>query len=427
MSTSINGKLLNATDLDPVSTSLDTVKSDILNAIANAGVPGEIKLVINPTGTAPAGTTKLENLAPEPTYSWLTAGEFRISQLPKAFVVADAPNVKYVQMVNVNEDFITTVGSAGSTSVKRFLASNGYVPTSLTLSGTGGVGSSTVCGFTDTGYLVYGSAASSMSGFYSVAPTGTSSTLKLIASFTGYGSRGYSNVANMGSTVIILNGGSSYNSPDTAGAWEFNPATNTVTVLPTPPFKSTFGFSGTNGGVNTCRVGNELYVLLTMYYAEGTSALVSTAPNNAIPLYKLSADRVWSKVGDMPSPYSKSADNTTSISTASYCRIFEAGGQLYIAGTVGTGSWPNTHMYGFVKIDPATGTTSFVELANQHTLPGPAACMIPSSNVSKALFHTVTTADGSKVYGATSYWGVVLQTANVVNAQPQTAFYVKKN
>lgn len=429
MTTSINGKVIGTTDLDPVNTNLDTIKSDILNAIANAGVPGEIKLVINPTGTAPAGTTKLENLAPEPTFNWLTAGEFRVGYLPKAFVVADAPNVKYVQALNANEDFITTTAGGGGSTAKRFLASNGYVPTTITLAGSASIGAANTYGLTDTGYLVYGSAVSSMTGFYSVAPSGSSSTIKLIASFTGYGSRGYSNVANMGSTLIIINGGTS-NAPTvfsqlgTPGAWEFNPATNSATTLTAPPFRSAMGGSSNLIGPSTARVGNELFVLLTSYYSTDGATLIITAPQDAVPLYKLSADRVWSKIGDIPCPYVKSADNILTAYNPSNVKMFEAGGQLYVIGVV-SNSWPAVHTIGMIKINPATGATSVVEIINQYPSSAASPCM--STGGPKALLHAVTTADGSKAYGATMLQGFPLQLANVVNAQPQTAFYVKKN
>lgn len=425
MTTSINGKVIGAVDLDPVDVSLDSIREEVLAAIANAGVPGEIKLVQNATGIAPAGTTKIESIVPDPTYNWLAAGEFRQATLPKAFIVADAPNTKYVQLVNANEDFITMSSDTTSTSVKRFLASSSYVPTALTLQGAGGIGYQACACLTDTGHLVYANTAQPITSFYAVAPASLTSVIKSTASFTGFGSnRGYVHMVNTGSTVVMFNGAinasvSVYSQFNPAGAWEFNPSTNTATTLPPPPFQSLASMN--YGGIYTCVLNNEVFISMHSIYSED-GATIQSAQVDAIPLYKLSADRVWTKIGNMPSPY---IVNTAGVQTKqAYARVIAAGGYIWLMPT--PGSWPTCVSMGLIRVNPNTGATTTVELVLTNAIVSPSLAF-PTSYPSVAFRQAITTADGKKVYGATSSSSpIILALENVVNAQPVTTFYVKK-
>lgn len=410
---------------------ITNAKNEVLTAVANAGVPGEIKLVINATGTAPAGTTKLESIPVDSMFNWLSAGELRAGYLPKAFVVSDSANMKYIFAVNSNEDFITFGSTAGGTTAKRFLASAAYAPATITLSSS--VADQTITALTDTGWYVYGSAVVSLSGFYAVNPAGTSSSLKLIANFTGFGTRGFANAVNTGSTVVIFNGGTTrqptlYSQLSAAGAWEFNPATNAVTLLSAPPFQSTMGAAPGTAGLCTCSANNEVYVLLTNYYSEDAATLITSAPTDAMPVYKLSAARTWSKLGNYATPYYILAGTATQVKPSnSYCRLMYAGGYLWIVPYITT----NVVVVGLVRINVSTGASSIVEVNTvQGGVLSTAQPFFHTTYVPSSLSQTVLTQDGSKVYGAVSNasnCANVISLTNTTAVQPLTTFYVKKN
>lgn len=412
-------------------TNITNAKSEILTAVANAGVQGEIKLVINATGTAPSGTTKIESLPADSVYGWLNNGEIRVGNVPKAFAVSDSANMKYVFAVNANEDFITFASSAGGTAAKRFLSGSAYIPTSLTLSAS--VADGTSAALTDTGYYVYSSTATtSYLGYYITAPGGTSSVLKLVGSFSGFGTRGYVSTVNLGSTVLLFNGGTTrqptqYSQFASAGAWELNPATSSVTTLSAPPFQSTFGASPGTGGLCTCSANNEAYVVLTGSYSEDAATLVSGAPTDAIPVYKLSSGRVWSKLGNMLSPYTIAVGTTTQVKSGSaYVRAFYANSYLWLVPYVPAG----TAIIGLVRINTSTGAQTIVEVSNLAGIAFSNQMFFHNASQPAVQSQAITSADGTKVYFGISNGSNASNVASLANAtsvQPLTAFYVKKN
>lgn len=413
-----------------VQTIVDASTTTIVNTLSTVGIPGEIKLVNNLTGTAPAGTVKIDNIPVDTSFNMLATGELQSATLPKAFHIAEPSIAKYVHCVNANEDFFTNDNSSATSSsnFKRWTASSGYVSQSLT-------NPSSLANFPyfcllDSGYLIDVSSSTVNSPtIYYFAPGSSSATSKLSATFPGWGgSRALPVVVNMGSTALFVGGSNNTNTPNSmstlASAWacEWNPATNSATQLANPPFQ----VAGSYNFLSTCTLNNAAFFALISRYSTDGTTFVSGTPADAIPVYWLNSSRQWSLLGIYPSPTLTVAGSLVPLASTGNCRIVPIGQYVYLVPY--TSNWeavPYLSKATLVRIDPATGSHTLVDFSvTGGTLPN----MICTPVGHMGVHQSIATADGSKLYGfavgSSQFKNIKLQ--GLAQSQPTQTFYVRK-
>lgn len=445
MTISTNGVAVGGADLTPVNYKLDMLTasvgaiptdisastSTILAAIAaGASVPGQIVLVSNSTGVAPTGTTKLDlEYAPE-EYDMMANGTIRTSRVPHGFkIINQFSETKTIQALNANEDFICTIGSA--TAGARYKASNAYTKEAITFLSTGVSTGSQVVAYLDNGYFVYPNSvgASTISTLYSISPSVTSSTPKVLSTVTNWSNRYNPLMIPMANSVIVA-GGATTTAPTLDSqlldrAWEFTPSLNTMVEITSPPFKTSV-LNGKNGVAYTT-VGSVAYVALGARYSVG-GTYYDVSPTDAIPIYRLNADRTWTYLGTALAPYWKTlGTGAVTFNSQYYLSMFVKDGYLYLVNTQGftTGSCVMS------KFDLSNNTCQLIEFSVDAIGNGGS---VASSAVDSSLpVRGLVTADGKKAYVLNNITATFGMSSGVpillssVGTTVNKAFYVKKN
>lgn len=362
-------------DQAEVTGAISAAKDEVLTAIANSGMPGEIKLVYRPDGTVPAGTTRLDIPTDQVigtlnTVQLASLGNFAASgdenasnvfgatSSPAQFGAAVLDNSTHAFLIN----FPNT--NTGRNLVLWDKASGAWARTALPISPGGTSTTTDLWQHTKTTHLLennnvvfinwgkYGAALNSSispsSFFYTF--NGSSWTTRSSANVNFW----YAHSFSIGNNVYLLGGGQTANGSGQQATrfLKYDAVANSWTTLATPPFNCNAYYSmytDTNnakqaytGGGKSCaqtcthsavQIGTKIYVALNGYYnTDGGTLVTDKSADTFVTAYIYDTiANSWSSGVQITKPITVPVFGTASQLVGT---LVAYNGELYLAGAL---------------------------------------------------------------------------------------------